>query len=126
MDGEIPVGDEQLTHKSANTKTSKRAPEFVQIPDVNVECVYEVSPESKAKDRTPAVVNPDFFSEKGTPTDEDGEDMQYKYTQIKRTTIVVHVRGGVAYPPNRLPRHINLKIIDHDNNSHHRDALKRM
>jgi len=35
--------------------------------------------------------------------------------EIRPVTITVHVRGGVAYPPNRLPKHVRLNIIDHDN-----------
>lgn len=32
----------------------------------------------------------------------------------KRTVIRIHVRGGVAYPPDRCPPGVSVKIIDHD------------
>jgi hypothetical protein len=61
-------------------------------------------------------VPPTYFQESGEPScGECGVPFWYSHTEIKPVTITVHVRGGVAYPPRRLPKHVNLRIVDHDN-----------
>jgi len=33
----------------------------------------------------------------------------------KKKIITIHVRGGVAYPPARVPAGVEVRIIDYDN-----------
>lgn len=59
---------------------------------------------------------PTYYDDNGTPVcGECGEEFAYSHTEIKPVTITIHVRGGVAYPPERLPKHVKVRIIDHDN-----------
>ena len=66
-----------------------------------------------------AVVGPSWYANNGTPTCEQcDEDMEYARTRIKPVRATVHVRGGVAYEPARVPRYVRLVIKDHDNEEH--------
>jgi len=88
---------------------------FVKIADNQIEHIWE-----SYCDCGDAVsecrVSPTYYEANGTPScGECGGEFMYSHTEIKPVTITVHVRGGVAYPPNRLPKHVNLGIVDHDN-----------
>lgn len=85
---------------------------FVKIEDAYLRHVW--SPPEDAVMGRPVVVGPSFYEENGTPTSDEG-DYTYSHTEIERTTVTVHVRGGVAYPPDKLPPHVKLRIMDHDN-----------
>ena len=89
------------------------------IDDADVEHVWEPDQnqvhELHKDDRKPVRVGPYFYADSGTPIDANGEDMWYSHTEIKIATIDIHVRGGVAYPPENCPSWIKVNIIDHDN-----------
>lgn len=86
-----------------------KAVKFVKISDNNIDVVFE----TENKERL--VVGPDYLNDyNGRPTDALGRYYEYVHTEIKPVKITVHVRGGVAYPPTRLPKHVILKIVDHD------------
>lgn len=63
-----------------------------------------------------AQVGPAWYQDNGTPmcTDCD-EDMEYLRTRIKPVRAIVHVSGGVAYEPARVPKYVTVVIRDHDN-----------
>ena len=45
---------------------------------------------------------------------ECGEDYYYHHTVIKEHVVTVHVRGGVAYAPEKSFNGVKVKVRDHD------------
>ena len=46
---------------------------------------------------------------------ECGERYDYSYAEIKERSVTIHVRGGVAYAPEKSFNGVKVKVRDHDN-----------
>lgn len=93
----------------------KKKSKFVPLPTGSIYDVWKRG--CKCKDTMDILhMFPDWYAEDGAPQCEECRcAFKYLRTMAKAVTVKVHVRGGVAYPPNRMPRHVKLEVIDHDN-----------
>jgi hypothetical protein len=83
---------------------------WIKVPDSQIQHVWK-SGDDEVR------VTPDWYEQNGTPINDEGEDYEYSHTEIVREKVVIEAFGGVA-ECTESPEHVEVEIIDHDNEKH--------
>lgn len=87
-----------------------------RIPDASLRLVF--IPEPECQRNHGAVLDriwPSDCKEDHMPVCEEcGAPYSYSHTEIKERVVTVHVRGGVAYAPEKSFNGVKVKVRDHD------------
>lgn len=98
------------------TVPKKQESNWSRVPDHHIRHIWKLATTclDECADRT-VEVDPDWYANNGTPIcGECGTDMVYSHTEIRNKNVVVHVRGGVAYPPGKRTHGVRVRVVDRD------------